>query len=131
MDQSDYMTIKGILENQTAPVNTSISHIYSEQCSRFDYIVFLLTPMIVFSIVFRIVYGWKRGKSLSRFQPAKFFKGHYIRVFLKKNIRFVSTTVSTLLSLVMCQLFSLLLFYFVCPWREFQYQNTLQRVFTI
>lgn len=112
-------------------MSSNITHIYSEQCSRFNYIIFVLTPVIVFAVVFRVVFGWKQSKAHSKFQPAKYFKGQSIRVFLKKNIRFVSTLVKAMLSLVMCQLISFLLNYFVCPWRQFQYQSAIQRVFSI
>jgi len=75
MDQSDSVTLRDLIENATSPVSSKITHIYSEQCSRFDYIIFVLTPMIVFAIVFRVVYGWKQKKAHGKFQPAKYFKG--------------------------------------------------------
>jgi hypothetical protein len=67
MVQSEYEALIAIFVNKTSPVLSFITHIYSEQCRSFDYIIFLLTPMIVFSIVVKVVYGWKRSKSLNRF----------------------------------------------------------------
>jgi hypothetical protein len=93
MDQSDFVTLRDLIENATTPVLSKITHIYSEQCSRFDYIIFVLTPGIIFAVVFRVVYGWKEKKVLRKFQPAKYFKGQSIRIFLKKNIKFVSTLI--------------------------------------
>jgi hypothetical protein len=107
-----------IIQSPT-PISCIIEHIYADICDRFNYVIFVLAPIIVFSVVFRITYGWKAKKSVKMHYPGRFFKGQEIRMFVKKNIKFVKMTIEALLSMIVCQSISFLLFYFVCPWRSF------------
>lgn len=108
-----------------------VSHIYVDTCSKLSYVMFLLTPMIALLIVFRISYGWKASKAVKMHQPGRFFKGQEIRMFVKKNVKFVKMTITALLSIMCVQTIGFLLFYFVCPWRDFTYQSTLERVLSV
>lgn len=52
-------------------------------------------------------------------------------MFVKKNVRFVKMTLTALLSMMCTVTISFLLFYFVCPWRDFSTQSTIERVLSV
>jgi hypothetical protein len=91
----------------------------------------LMTPVIAILVVFRISYGWKANKVTRMHQPGRFFKGYEMLVFMKKNIKFIKRIITTLLSIMCCTEISFLLFYFVCPWKAFTFQSSLERVFSV
>jgi ABC-type phosphate transport system permease subunit len=109
-----------------------VTHTYIEFCESLNYIVFLLAPIIVVAIVFRVTYGWKAKKAIKAVQPWRFFEETAEnRIYDKNNIKFVKNVIETLLSITCALLISFQLYYFVCPWREFAYESTSQRVLSI
>lgn len=44
-------------------------------CDQFNYLIFVLTPVIAFQVVLRIAYVWKTTRGLDSYSPGRFFKG--------------------------------------------------------
>lgn len=64
MSEKTYTGIHALIDGKPKPVPCLIEHIYTDLCSKFNYVVFILTPTIIFTVVFRISYGWKAQKSV-------------------------------------------------------------------
>lgn len=89
-----------LLKNDTLEV--LVDHMYIEDCDRFSYFLLLLTPFIIVAIVFRVTYGWKAQKTVKRYRPGKFFKESEIRIYAKRNIKFVKMIIEGVLSVIIC-----------------------------
>jgi len=78
-----------------------ISHTYFESCEEFTYVLFLIPPFLVVSIVFRLAYGWKAKKAIKSSNPwENFGVDSEIRSYDKKNIKFVLSVTECLLSII-------------------------------
>ncbi len=44
-------------------------------CDQFNYLIFVLTPVIAFQVVLRIAYVWRTSRALDTYSPGRFFKG--------------------------------------------------------
>lgn len=73
MTLQQYADVDAIIKNKTPPVTCIMEHVYIEDCEKFSFIVYLITPMVVFAIVVRITYGWKAKKSIKANKPAQYF----------------------------------------------------------
>ncbi|CDW81427.1 UNKNOWN [Stylonychia lemnae] len=108
-----------------------IIHEYISDCDQFNFMIFLLIPIISFTVVVRITYIYRASKVIRHRQPGRFFKDKEIKVFAKKNLRKIKHMLRGILSMTAIQSVSFLLFYFVCPWKNFIYQTSLERILTV
>lgn len=100
MDEKTYKSLKEQIPSPPDYKLCTVFHEYQENCSNFNFVILIFIPTIVISIVFRMVYGWRTRKAIKKHQPARFFlHSPEIKVFAKKNIKFVRKAIASMLTM--------------------------------